>query len=41
VLGVADLRQIPPTDKITVIGGGVLGKVKNRMDEYGNKKRLV
>ena len=29
VLGVADARLVPPTDKITVIGSGVLGKVKN------------
>jgi hypothetical protein len=28
-------------DKITVIGGGVLGKVKNRMEGYGGKKRLL
>jgi hypothetical protein len=30
-----------PTDKITAIGSGVLGKVKNRMEEYGGKKRRL
>jgi hypothetical protein len=41
VPGVADAGWFSPTDKITAIGSCVLGKVKNRMEEYGCKKRRL